>query len=53
MKQLKINLKEMEEDKRRNFEERLKFIDLLVDHIKSTPDEQWSKEQADVINKKK
>ena len=40
IRKLKTDLNDLEEDKRRNFEERLKFIDLLVDHIKSLPDEQ-------------
>ncbi|MBI4164003.1 MAG: hypothetical protein HY512_04015 [Candidatus Aenigmarchaeota archaeon] len=53
MTKLKVNLEELEEDKEKNFQDRLKFIDLLVEHIKSTPDEQWSREQVAVINKNK
>ena len=53
MSKLKINLEELEEDKERNFHERLKFIDLLVEHIKATPDQKWAAEQKVVINRKK
>ena len=53
MAKLQINLKELESDREKNFEERLKFIDMLVDHIKSVSDEQWSGEQKTLIDKKK
>jgi len=52
MKELNINLKELEDDKRRNFEERLKFIDMWVDYIKSHSDEEWSSQQKTLINRK-
>jgi hypothetical protein len=46
---LKINLKELEDDKKRNFEDRLKFIDLYVEWLKKTPNEVWSKQQKELI----
>ena len=52
MKELNINLKELEEDKKRNFEERLKFIDLWVDYIRTHSDREWSEQQKVLINKK-
>lgn len=53
MKEIKIDLKELEEDKRKNFEERLKFIDMWVDYIKKHPDKKWSAEQKVLIDKAK
>lgn len=50
MKELKINLRELEEDKRRNFEERLKFIDLWVGYIKTHTDKEWSEQQRVLID---
>ena len=43
-------MKQLEKDKKRNFEERLKFIKFWVDYIKTHKDEEWSKEQNIVIN---
>jgi len=53
MKEIKIDLKELEEDKKKNFEERLKFIDMWVDYIKKHPDQKWSAEQKVLIDKAK
>lgn len=47
---VRVNLKEMEEFKKRNAEERLKFIDFWVNYIKTHPDEEWSKQQNVLIN---
>ena len=52
MKEMKIDLKELNEDKRRNFEERLKFIDLWVEYIRTHSDREWSEQQKTLINKK-
>ena len=52
MKRLNINLKELEEDKKRNFEDRLKFIDLWVEYIKTHSDKEWSEQQKMMINRK-
>ena len=47
---MRLDLKELEEDKRRNFEERLKFIDLYVEWLKKTPNEVWSRQQKALID---
>ncbi|UCG68431.1 MAG: hypothetical protein JSV09_11530 [Thermoplasmata archaeon] len=51
MVKLKFDLKELEDDKKRNFEERLKFIDLYVQWLKKTPNRVWSKQQKEMIEK--
>lgn len=50
MKELKIDLKQLKEDKKRNFQERLKFIDMWVDYIKSHKPEEWSEQQRMLID---
>jgi len=50
MVKMKINLKELEEDKKRNFEDRLKFIDLYVEWLRKTHNKIWSGQQKDFIN---
>ncbi|MBL7160712.1 MAG: hypothetical protein ISS93_02575 [Candidatus Aenigmarchaeota archaeon] len=52
MKQLRINLEELKEDKKRNFKDRLNFIDSWVDYIKTHSDKEWSEQQKILINKK-
>ena len=47
---LKISMRELREKKQRNFEERLRFIDLWVDYIKKTPNEVWSAQQKELID---
>jgi hypothetical protein len=42
-------LKEMKEARKRNFEDRLKFIDFYVDNLKKNP-KKCFKEQKDFIN---
>ena len=49
-KDVKVDLKELREFKRKNAEERLKFIDFWVDYIKRHSDEEWSQQQAVVID---
>ncbi|MDP3742700.1 MAG: hypothetical protein Q8R15_05275 [Candidatus Micrarchaeota archaeon] len=46
---LKIDFAELEEQKRRNFRERLKFIDWYAEWLKKTPNEVWSKAQNAVV----
>lgn len=41
----KIDLKAMEEFKKKNFEERIKFIDQYAEWVKKTPNKIWSKQQ--------
>jgi hypothetical protein len=45
-----IDLKELKKMKKRNFEERLKFVDLWCEYIKNTPNRVWSAQQAELIN---
>ena len=47
---MKFNLRELEEDKKRNFEERLAFIDLYVEWLKKTPNQIWSRQQKELID---
>ena len=39
---LKIDLKELEEDMRRNREERLEFVKKYAEWVKNTPNKTWS-----------
>ena len=48
--EIKISMRELRENKRRIFEERLRFIDLWVDYIKKTPNEAWSVQQKVVVD---
>lgn len=48
---MNIDLEELERDKRRNFEERLKFIDLYVEWLKKTPNKVWSRQQNKLIDR--
>ena len=50
MKVPKIDLKELEEDKKRNFESMLKFIEYYVKWLKKTPNKEWSKQQQKLID---
>ncbi len=50
---IKFNLKEFEEDRKRNFEERLKFIEFWVNYMKSVPNEKWGAEQKKVVDGQK
>ena len=47
---MKVNLKELKEFKKKNAEERLKFIDFWADYIKTHPDKVWSKQQNVIID---
>ncbi len=48
---MEIDLKELEEHKKRNFEERLRFIDLYVEWLKKTPNEVWSRQQRRLMER--
>ncbi len=50
MKVPEIYLKELEENKKRNFESRLKFIENYVEWLKKTPNKEWSKQQKKLID---
>ena len=50
VEEIKINLEELKEFKRKNMEERLKFIDFWANYVKTHPDKVWSKQQNVVID---
>jgi hypothetical protein len=50
IKDINIDLEELEREKKKNFEERLKFIDFWTEYIKNNPDKVWSKQQNKLIN---
>ena len=45
------DLRELEEEKKRNFKQRLQFIDTYVEWLKKTGNKKWSKQQNKLINK--
>lgn len=52
MKLPEINLEKIEEERKRNFKQRLKFIDFYTDWLKKTPNEEWSKQQKKILKVK-
>jgi len=48
---MKINLKELEEDKKRNRKEHLDFIRRYVEWLKKTPNKKWSKIHARFLSR--
>ncbi|HKZ49453.1 MAG TPA: hypothetical protein VJ110_00415 [Candidatus Nanoarchaeia archaeon] len=49
---LKFDPEDFENFKRKNFQERLKFIDFLVDYISKTPNKVWSAQQKKIVDSK-
>ena len=47
---MKIDLKKLEEQKKKNFEERLRFIDFWADYVRTHSDKEWSEQQNNLIN---
>ena len=47
----KKDLLEIEEEKERNRQSRLDFIDKYTEWLKKTPNKKWSKQQNKIINK--
>ena len=47
---MKIDLEELEKDKQKSFQDRLKFIDEYVEWLKKTPNKVWSKQQKQMID---
>jgi len=45
-----IDLKELEKQKKENFQRRLEFIDQYVEWLKKTPNKKWSKQQKKLID---
>lgn len=46
----KIDLKELEEFKEKNFRERLEFIDKYAEWVKKQPNTKWSSQQNKIID---
>ncbi|MDP2666695.1 MAG: hypothetical protein Q8P05_04320 [Candidatus Diapherotrites archaeon] len=44
--------KEMEEEKRRNSEQRMAFVEHYAEWLKKTPNKVWSKQHAKFLGKK-
>ncbi|MBW6461886.1 MAG: hypothetical protein K0B07_02475 [DPANN group archaeon] len=49
---IKIDLKELEKKKERNFKERLEFIDKYVEWLEKTDNKTWSKIHKNFIENK-
>ncbi len=45
-----INLSNVEEDRKKNFEQRLRYVEEYADWMKNTPNEIWSKQQKEMID---
>jgi hypothetical protein len=46
---MKINLKALKASKKKNFKERLKFVENYANWVKKTPNKVWSKQQKNLI----
>jgi hypothetical protein len=44
--------KEMVEEKKRNFEQRLAFVDFYAEWLKKTPNKTWSKQHSKYLGEK-
>lgn len=44
------DLKELEEEKERNREQRMQFIDLYAKWLKKTPNKEWSRQQNKLLD---
>lgn len=47
---IKIDAKQLKEERQVNFQERLKFIDFWVGYIKTHSDREWSMQQNIIID---
>ncbi len=47
---MKVNLKELREDVKKNRQERLWFVNYWAEYVKTHPDKDWSKQQNVLIN---
>ncbi|MCX6747178.1 MAG: hypothetical protein NTU63_03540 [Candidatus Pacearchaeota archaeon] len=50
VEEIKVDLEELKRFKKKNAEERLKFIDYWADYVKTHSDKEWSRQQDTVIN---
>ena len=48
--EIKTNLEELKIFKKKNAEERIKFIDYWADYVKKHDDKEWSSQQNSVVN---
>jgi len=47
---MNVDLKELKRDKERNFQERLKFIDMYVEWLRRTPNKVWAKVHGEFVD---
>jgi len=47
---MKVDLKKLRREKKKNFQERLDFISRYVEWLKKTPNKKWSTQQNKVIS---
>ncbi len=47
---MNFDLKKLEEERKKNFKERLDFIKKWVEYIKTHSDEEWGEQQGLLIN---
>ncbi|MCX6767556.1 MAG: hypothetical protein NTY90_02380 [Candidatus Micrarchaeota archaeon] len=47
---IRVDLKKLSKEKKRNFLERLAFIDAYVAWLKKTPNKKWSRQQKTVVD---
>jgi len=45
-----IELEQLEKEKKKNAQERLEFVEFWAEYIRSHSDEEWSKQQNELIN---
>jgi len=45
------DFKELEEEKQRNRQQRMDFVDMYAEWLKKTPNKVWSKQQAKYLDK--
>lgn len=48
--EVKVDMEELKKFKVRNAKERIEFIDMWVNYMKTHSDEEWSEQQNEVIN---
>jgi len=51
LKLTKKDLKELEEEIKRNSRQRMDFIDLYAEWLKKTPNKVWSRQQNKLLNR--
>lgn len=47
---IQIDLKELEKEKEKNFQERLEFVQFWAEYVRDNSDEKWSKAQKVLID---